>query len=101
MYLGLAVGPALPTVRATGTGALIVTPGGAYACSDTGKVGGAASASVGVEFEIASRLSLLADARVTGFAMSRAANAFDGCAPGTGAAVVGAARVGVSYRFGL
>jgi hypothetical protein len=104
LYLGLALGPSLPTVRATGTRApdgVFVMPGEAYTCSDDGKVGGAVSGSVGVEFEVATGLSLLADARATGFAMSRSPDAFGGCAPGTGPALVGAARIGASYRFGL
>ena len=59
------------------------------------------SLTAGVEFHVTSGLSLLADARATGFAMSRGADAFGGCSPGTGPAVVGALRFGAAYRFGL
>ena len=104
LYLGLSLGAALPTERTTGTRApegVFVTPGESYSCSATGRIGGTASASVGVEFEVANRLAVLADARVAGFLMSRSASAFGGCAPGTGNALGGALRIGVSYRFGL
>ena len=102
LYLGLSLGAALPTARTTGTRASnFVMPGEPYSCSATGPVGGAAAATVGVEFEVAPGLALLADARAAGFLMSRSANAFGGCAPGTGPAVGGALRLGVSYRFGL
>jgi hypothetical protein len=101
-YLGVSVGPALPTARATGTRANdFVMPGEPYSCSANGRVGGAASLSAGVEFEVAPGLALLADARAAGFLMSRSSAAFGGCAPGTGPAVGGALRLGMSYRFGL
>jgi len=104
MYLGLSFGAALPYERSTGTrapGGVFVTPGEPYACSATGRVGAAASATVGVEFEVATRLAILVDARGAGFSMSRSANAFGGCAPGTGPALTGALQIGASYRFGL
>jgi hypothetical protein len=104
LYLGGALGLAMPTERTVGTRAsegLFVTPGESYSCSATGRIGGAANATVGVEFEVAPGLAVLADARVAGFVMSRSANAFGGCAPGTGPALLGALRLGVSYRFGL
>jgi hypothetical protein len=101
-YLGLSLGAALPTVRTTGTRATdFVMPGAPYSCSANGPVGGAASLSAGVEFEVAPGLALLADARAAGFLMSRSNTAFGGCAPGTGPAVGGALRLGVSYRFGI
>jgi hypothetical protein len=101
-YLGVSLGPALPDARATGTRASnMVAPAQPYECSASGHVGGAASLSAGVEFEVAPGLALLADARAAGFLMSRSANAFGGCATGTGPAVGGALRLGASYRFGL
>jgi hypothetical protein len=101
-YLGVSLGPSLPTARATGTRAMDgVMPGEPYSCSATGRVGGAASLSAGVEFEVAPGLAVLADARAAGFLMSRSDRAFGGCAPGTGPAVGGALRLGVSYRFGM
>ncbi|HVW29491.1 MAG TPA: hypothetical protein VHC69_29205 [Polyangiaceae bacterium] len=103
-YLGLSVGAALPDERSTGTRApdgVFVTPGESYSCSASGRVGGAASATAGVEFEVANRLAILADARAAGFLMSKSADAFGGCSPGTGPAVIGALRIGASYRFGL
>jgi hypothetical protein len=104
MYLGLSVGAALPTEHTIGTRApdgVFVTPGEPYSCSASGTVGATAALTAGVEFEVAPGLSLLADARAAGFFMSRSANAFGGCAPGTGPAVIGAIRLGASYRFGL
>ncbi|HEX4336918.1 MAG TPA: hypothetical protein VH062_13455 [Polyangiaceae bacterium] len=104
LYLGASIGAAMPTERTTGTRApdgVFVTPGESYTCSANGRVGGTAAATVGVEFEIARRLALLADARAAGFLMSKSANAFGGCAPGSGGAFVGGVRLGLSYRFGL
>lgn len=103
-YLGAAVGPAFGTVRATGTHAPeggFVEPGQPYECSRIGTVGATASLSAGVEFEIVKGLSLVTDARATGFFLSNSANTFDGCAPGTGPALVGLLRLGASYRFDL
>jgi hypothetical protein len=101
-YLGVAIGPALPHARTTGTRASDgVAPGAPYTCSATGSVGGAASLTAGVEFEVAPGLALLADARAAGFLMSKSDSAFGGCAPGTGPAFSAALRLGVSYRFGL
>jgi hypothetical protein len=103
-YLGLSLGAALPHERTIGTRApegVFVTPGESYSCSATGRVGGTGSLTAGVEFEVASRLAILADARAAGFLMSQSASSFGNCAPGTGPAFVAALRVGASYRFGL
>ncbi|HEX7670874.1 MAG TPA: hypothetical protein VF395_14865, partial [Polyangiaceae bacterium] len=102
-YLSLAAGPALPRVRASGTrlstDALVVPPL-AYECSRAGRVGAGVALAAGGEFDISESWSLLGEARFSGHFLSGGADAFSGCAPGTGPAVAGVLRLGLSYRFG-
>jgi len=103
VYLSLAAGPALPRVRATGTHAstdALVVPPAAYECSRAGRVGAGVALAAGGEFDISESWSLLGEARFSGHFLSGGTDAFSGCAPGTGPAVAGLLRLGVSYRFG-
>ncbi len=99
-YLGLAAGPALPRVRASGTQ---VTPAPftqspqPFQCSATGDVGGGAAASAGVEFDLGDAWSFVSEAR--GVAHFLGKSSIDGCAPGSGPAVSGSLRIGIAYRF--
>lgn len=101
-YLSAALGPALPTVRATGTrpsDTPLVAPPVPFECSETGKVGLGLAAGAGVEFDIARHWSLLGDARVNGHVLSRDSAEFGTCAPATGSALGGTARLGVQFRL--
>lgn len=103
-YLGLAAGPALPRVRATGTRATtdqFAVPPQPFECSATATIGGALAAAAGVEFDIANAWSLGAEGRAVGHFLGSSPTAFDGCAPGTGPAVGGSLRFGFEYRFGI
>lgn len=103
-YLGVAAGPALPRVRATGTresGQLFTEPPQPFECSASGRIGGAVAAAAGVEFDIGDHWSLVGEGRATSHFVGRSAAPFDGCAPGSGVAVGGSLRVGFAYRFGI
>jgi hypothetical protein len=103
IYAQAAVGPALPSADATGTRPSsdpLVVPPVAYQCSDTGRVGLGVAAGIGAEFDIAPSWSLVSDARFSAHFMSHDAGAFGGCAPATGTALTGIARVAVQLRFG-
>lgn len=99
-YLGLAAGPALPRVRASGTRATtseFALPPEPFECSATGGVGGAAAASAGVEFDLGDAWSFVSEAR--GVAHFLEKSTIDGCAPGSGSAFSGSLRIGIAYRF--
>jgi opacity protein-like surface antigen len=103
-YLGIAAGPALPRVRATGTrevGSPFAQAPQPFECSASGSVGAGVTASGGVEFDIADQWSLVGEGRAVGHFIGKSAGPFDGCAPGSGPAVGGSLRVGFSYRFEL
>lgn len=99
-YLGLAAGPALPRVRASGTRtttAEFTLPPQPFQCSATGGIGGAAAASAGVEFDLGDAWSFVSEARGTAHFLDK--SSIDGCAPGSGPAVSGSLRIGIAYRF--
>jgi hypothetical protein len=101
-YLGLAAGPALPHVRATGTRATtaeFTRPPDPFQCSSAGRVGAGVAAAAGVEFDIGDDWSLVGEARGTAHFLGKSAAAFDGCAPGSGTAIGGSLRLGIAYRF--
>jgi hypothetical protein len=102
-YLTAALGPTLQRVRATGTrsGAPFVAPGTSFQCSDIGGLGAGALLAAGLEAELAGGLSLLGELQGAGHLLSGADDALDGCAPGTGPAIYGVARVAFAYRFEL
>jgi hypothetical protein len=99
-YLGLAAGPALPRIRASGTRATtneFTEPPQPFQCSATGSVGGAAGVSAGVEFDIGNAWSFVSEARGTAHFLGK--STVDGCAPGSGTAIGGSLRIGIAYRF--
>jgi hypothetical protein len=99
-YLGLAAGPALPRVRASGTrtsAAEFTVPPEPFQCSAAGGVGGAAAASAGVEFDLGDSWSFVSEARGSAHFFDK--SSIDGCAPGSGPAVSGSLRIGIAYRF--
>lgn len=103
-YVGLAAGPALPRVRATGTRVTtdqFAVPPQPFECSTTASIGGALAAAAGVEFDIANAWSVVGEGRAVGHLLDSSPNAFEGCAPGSGPAIGGSLRFGLEYRFGL
>lgn len=104
VYVTGQVGPALPEARATGTrqsSTPLAAPPSPYQCSDSGTVGVGFAAAIGAEFDVARDFSLLTEAKATAHALSQSGSAFNGCAPGTGAAVGGSVGLRLAYRFGL
>jgi hypothetical protein len=99
-YLGLAAGPALPSVRASGTRETqeaFTRPPQPFECSATGSIGAAAAATAGVEFDLGDAWSFVGEAR--GMAHLLGKSSVDGCAPGSGTALSGSLRIGIAYRF--
>jgi hypothetical protein len=103
IYLGAAIGPAIPRTRATGTQPSdlpLVSPPVSFECSESGKVGLGLAGVVGAEFDVADQWSFLADARIAGHVLSQSADQFNRCAPATGSTLGGTARLAVQFRFG-